>query len=255
MRKVVLALYAALIPVCLAQSDSLLLRQPTVSKTEVVFTYGGDLWSVARDGGEARRLTSALGTNIGARFSPDGSMIAFTGRYSGNADVYVMPAGGGQPRRLTYHPDSDEVMGWTPDGNSIVFRSTRHSYYHFSNKLFTVPVTGGPAIELPLPIAEQGALSPDGIHLAYVPHGQWQPAWKHYRGQTTRSGSPISRTLQLRRSRAKTQRLQPYVGGEHNLLSSDRNVCESVRMTWHEASAPVVKNDVRSTASAGPNAM
>lgn len=185
MPKLVIVVFA-LISLVHAQSATLLLRQPTVSKTEIVFTYGGDLWSVGRDGGEARRLTSALGTNIGAKFSPDGSLIAFTGRYSGNADVYVMPASGGQPKRLTSNPEADEVMGWTPDGKNVVFRSPRHSYYRFNNQLFTVPVTGGPASELPLPIVEQGTLSPDGTHLAYVPHGKWQPAWKHYRGgQTT----------------------------------------------------------------------
>ena len=230
MRKFALVLCAAVLPLCHAQSGPLLLRQPTVSKTEIVFTYGGDLWSVARDGGEARRLTSALGTNIGARFSPDGSMIAFTGRYSGNADVYVMPASGGQPRRLTYHPGADEVMGWTPDGKSVVFRSTRHSYYHFSNKLFTVPLTGGPASELPLPIAEEGALSPDGTHLAYVPHGQWQPAWKHYRGgQTTPIWIADLKDSSVQKiPRENSNDFNPMWVGNNIYFLSDRNGAASV---------------------------
>src|SRR5271166_3521204 len=39
-----------------AQSDPpLLLRFPTVNKTHIVFNYAGDLWIVARDGGEAHR--------------------------------------------------------------------------------------------------------------------------------------------------------------------------------------------------------
>jgi tricorn protease len=53
-----------------------LLRTPTVDATRIVFTYGGDLWAVARDGGEARRLTSAAESNSGPRFSPDGTLIA-----------------------------------------------------------------------------------------------------------------------------------------------------------------------------------
>ena len=53
-------------------------------------------------------------------------------------------------------------------------------------QLFTVPVSGGHPTELPLPSGDQAAYSPDGSRLAYVPHFQWQPAWKHYRGgQTT----------------------------------------------------------------------
>ena len=55
-------------------------------------------------------------------------MIAFSGGYDGNVDVYVMPSEGGVPRRLTHHPAVDEVVGWAPDGKSVLFRSTRNSY-------------------------------------------------------------------------------------------------------------------------------
>ena len=69
-----------------------------------MFTYAGDLWSVPREGGEARRLTADPGVETSAAFSPDGSTIAFTGEYDGNVDVFVIPAAGGLPRRLTFHP-------------------------------------------------------------------------------------------------------------------------------------------------------
>ena len=42
-------------------NPQLLLRFPTVSRTQIVFNYGGDLWIVSRDGGEARQLTSGVG--------------------------------------------------------------------------------------------------------------------------------------------------------------------------------------------------
>jgi WD40-like Beta Propeller Repeat len=77
------------------------LRKPTVSKTQIAFSYGGDLWIVSRSGGEARRLTSDVGIEIDPVFSPDGTMVAFTGEYDGNEDVYVVPAAGGIPKRLT----------------------------------------------------------------------------------------------------------------------------------------------------------
>jgi len=47
-----------------------LLRKPTVSKTQIAFSYGGDLWIVDRTGGEARRLTSDIGIEIDPVFSP-----------------------------------------------------------------------------------------------------------------------------------------------------------------------------------------
>jgi tricorn protease len=177
----------ALSTVALAQADPpLLLRFPTVSKTQIVFNYAGDLWIVSRDGGDARKLTSGVGVEILPHFSPDGSMIAFTGEYDGNRDVFVVPAAGGVPRRLTYHPAEERVAGWTPDGKKILFTSWGNSFMHFEDQLYTVPVEGGFPTQLPLPIAEEGSFSPDGTHLAYVPHPQWQPAWKRYHGgQTT----------------------------------------------------------------------
>src|SRR5687768_16669338 len=99
-----------------AADAPLLLQRPTVSRTHIVFSYAGDLWSVERAGGDARRLTSGIGRETDPFFSPDGSQVGFTGEYDGNVDVYVMPAGGGAPPRLTWHPGQDEVAGWTPDG-------------------------------------------------------------------------------------------------------------------------------------------
>src|SRR6516162_5415584 len=69
-----------------------LLRFPDISGNSIVFTYAGDLWSVSRSGGIARRLTSNPGSEDFPKYSPDGRWIAFTGDYDGNRDVYVIPA-------------------------------------------------------------------------------------------------------------------------------------------------------------------
>src|SRR5512138_1451877 len=99
-----------------AADEPLLLQKPTLSKTRIVFAYAGDLWTVAREGGDATRLTGGTGTETDPSFSPDGSQVAFTGDYDGNIDVFVVPASGGVPKRLTWHPSPDRVLGWTPDG-------------------------------------------------------------------------------------------------------------------------------------------
>ncbi|MGB7760843.1 MAG: PDZ domain-containing protein [Bryobacteraceae bacterium] len=168
-----------------ARSGPLLLRKPALSKTQIVFTFAGDLWSVPRQGGEARRLTAGRGIETSAAFSPDGSTIAFTAEYDGNLDVFTIPASGGVPRRLTYHPGRDDVVGWTQDGKRVLFRSHR-AVPNDGNRLYTMPVEGGGLPdELPLPIAEDGSYSPDGSHIAYVPVFQVQAAWKKYRGGQT----------------------------------------------------------------------
>ncbi|CAM1367411.1 hypothetical protein TSEDIMI_40099 [Tenacibaculum sediminilitoris] len=54
-----------------------LLRQPTISNSEVVFVYANDLWKAPIQGGNAIRLTSYDGYESNPHFSNDGKMIAF----------------------------------------------------------------------------------------------------------------------------------------------------------------------------------
>src|SRR5207249_10602480 len=68
-----------------------LLRFPTTNDREIVFCYAGELYTVGKDGGIARRLTSRPGYTSFPRFSPDGKQVAFTSEYEGTPAVYVMP--------------------------------------------------------------------------------------------------------------------------------------------------------------------
>lgn len=164
-----------------AAADRLLLSDPTMSKTQIVFEYGGELWSVPRGGGQAHLLASGMDLMARPIFSPDGERVAFSGTYDKNTDVYVIPATGGQPQRLTYHPDPDVAVAWTNDGKEVLFTSHRYAD-NDPFQLYTVPVTGGFPTELPLATGLGGAYSPDGSQIAYVPGFQWEPFWKDYKG-------------------------------------------------------------------------
>ncbi|MGH7979608.1 MAG: S41 family peptidase, partial [Limisphaerales bacterium] len=166
--------------------EPLLLQSPTLSRAQIAFAYGGEIWIVSREGGEAQRLVTGSDRLSGPIFSPDGTLIAYTGNYSGDKDVYVVPAAGGEPRRLTYHPDDDIAIGWTLNGKRVLFASRRASHSDAA-QFFTMPLHGTPfATELPLPMGTEGSYSPDETHFAYVPFFQWEPYWRHYRGgQTT----------------------------------------------------------------------
>src|SRR5437870_7537117 len=145
-----------------------LLHSPAMNRTQIVFSYAGDLWTVSRQGGAAARLTAGAGIESNPVFSPDGATIAFTGEYDGNVDVYTVPSTGGIPKRVTYHAGADYAVGWTPDSKLILFRSNRESYSRFT-QLFSVSKDGGLAEPLPLPMAFTGVFSPDGQRLAYAP--------------------------------------------------------------------------------------
>src|SRR5580698_6396306 len=160
-----------------------LLRFADISKDRVVFGYAGDLWIASREGGAARRLTSAPGDELYPKFSPDGKWIAFTGEYDGNPDVYVMSAEGGEPKRLTFHPSNDIVLGWTPDGRDILFRSDRFSTnLRRTTRLYLVSPHGGTAHPLPVPRGDLTSFSPDGTKIAYLETSQEFRTWKRYRG-------------------------------------------------------------------------
>jgi len=162
--------------------ESKLLREPTVSETQIAFSYANDIWVVSRSGGVATRLTTFPGTETNPHFSPDGSQVAFTGQYDGNVDVYVMFASGGEPQRLTWHPGSDVVRGWTADGSSVVFASGRETAPVPFPRLYTVSVNGGTPESLPLPRAFAGSFSPDGGTFAYQWIGRPNGQWRNYRG-------------------------------------------------------------------------
>lgn len=115
-----------------SSDEARVLRFPTIHGGSIVFSYAGDLYSVASAGGVARKLTTHEGMELFPRFSPDGSKLAFTGQYDGNTEVYVMPAQGGVPTRITYTATlgrddvtdrmgpNNIVMDWSPDGSEWI---------------------------------------------------------------------------------------------------------------------------------------
>jgi tricorn protease len=150
-------------------SAPLLLRNPSLNRDKIAFLYARDVWTVSREGGEARRLTSAGSVVAGPFYSPNGTQIAYSTSEHGLTDVYVVNADGGVPRRLTWEPTGNYAGGWTADGKDVLFASTHFSYAFFF-RLFRVHAdgTGSPAV-LPLPSAAAGNYSADGNTLAYVP--------------------------------------------------------------------------------------
>lgn len=178
----------------IAQNEARLLRFPDIHQDKVVFTYGGDLYTVNLPGGTARKLTSHNGFELFAHFSPDGITIAFTGQYDGNTEVFTIPADGGIPKRITVTATlgrddvgdrmgpNNIVMGWTPDGKDIIFRSRKQSFNAFKGMLFKVAADGGIPEQLPFSVAGFNTFSPDGQKIAFNRVFREFRTWKYYQG-------------------------------------------------------------------------
>ena len=160
-----------------------IMHYPDIHDDWVVFVAGGDIWKADINNGQAIRLTMHDGEEIFPKFSPDGSLIAFTGEYDGNTDVYVMNADGSNIHRVTYHPGGDIVVGWHPQNGKIIFRSNRVSYQRFS-RLFMINPDGSGLDTLIMHEATQGSFSPDGSKIAYNRMGREFRTWKRYFGGT-----------------------------------------------------------------------
>jgi dipeptidyl aminopeptidase/acylaminoacyl peptidase len=86
-----------------------------------------DVFIISVDGGEPRRLTSAMGSERSLAWSPDGRRIAFVGspRRTASNRLWVIDVAGGEPRDLlgdwAYEPGSFE---WLGNGDILMDAST-----------------------------------------------------------------------------------------------------------------------------------
>ena len=167
------------------QISAKLMRYMDVSDTQIAFVYGGDIWTVPKQGGQATQLTRSPGEESWPRFSPDGQYIAFTALYNGSSDIYKMPVTGGVPERVTWNSFYDRMIAWHPDGERILFASARESGRQSYRQFYLVDKDGGLPEKLPIPYGELAAFSPDGNRLAYITRITEDYPFKRYRGGLT----------------------------------------------------------------------
>ncbi len=70
---------------------------------------------------ERTSFVSLRGTNMGARFSPNGQQVAMILSGEGSTEIYVSNAQGRQISRRTRSEQAKSSPSWSPDGSRIVF--------------------------------------------------------------------------------------------------------------------------------------
>ncbi len=160
----------------------------------IAFTYKGDIWTVATEGGQATRLTATDDYETTPVWSPDSRSIAFAGDRAGNFDIYTVDAKGGAPRRLTYNSASEVPEAFTPDGKSIVFSASimdpaESALFPTSRmtELYKVSVADGALTQLLATPARFVSWQPDGQSFLYQDVKGFEDEWrKHHTSSVTR---------------------------------------------------------------------
>jgi len=209
---------------------------------EIAFVSGGDIWTVAVAGGDARLLVAHEATERRPLYSPDGQHLAFMSTRTGGGDIYLLTLATGQIRRLTHEDGTETLEGWSRDSAWVYFASTARDIAGMSD-VFRVPVTGGTpmAVSDDRYVNEFGvAAAPDGDGLVLVArgiaNGQW---WRRGSSHIDMSelwwlsglsGTPTYTRLSGRDSR----QMWPMVGGDGGVVYyvSDRGGAENL---WRRA--------------------
>ena len=80
-----------------------------------------DLWLVALDGSEPRRLTTDPASDSSPRFSPDGKSLYFLSSRSGSSQVWRLPLDGGEAEQVTDLALDVGNLLLSPDGKHLAF--------------------------------------------------------------------------------------------------------------------------------------
>ncbi len=160
----------------------LLIKGVALGPEQVFFAASDQLWAVPLTGGTAQALSDARFADMYPVADPAGQRLAFCRAESGRGDVHILDLRTGESRQLTYHPGLDWPLAFSPDGERLLFASQRDKGP--VTRLYQMDADGVWPEALAVPFGYEGAWSPDGAQLVYVPvsiRPQFN-AWRYYRG-------------------------------------------------------------------------
>ena len=138
-----------------------------------------DIYSIPRDGGTEKRLTTAKGLDDGPEYTPDGRYIYFNSVRTGSMQVWRMKPDGTDQEQITF----DHLNNWfphvSPDGKWVVFITFGndvdpgdHPFYKHVY-LRMIPIDGGEPKVIAYLYGGQGTInvpswSPDSREIGFV---------------------------------------------------------------------------------------
>ncbi|MEP6508768.1 MAG: protein kinase, partial [Gemmatimonadales bacterium] len=148
-----------------------------VYSTKAALSADGDLTFVVGGGPVRPMLVNRSGSTplmvseraiADARYSPDGSRIAFSIREAGRTDIWIHTVSSGSLDRLTAAGTVNDRVEWSPDGRRVIYRTDRNG----PTTLWWQTIDGSLPAErisppgLNVPVFE-GVITPDGKTLVF----------------------------------------------------------------------------------------
>lgn len=142
--------------------------QISAAGEDIVFSYQGAIWRMAREGGVMHRLTSAPGFDIEPAWSHDGKRIAFVNSSTG--ELQVIDAETGAPQKLPGKVLADGKLYFHPEGRRLLGNFRLEGSEARPQALTWLDLESGvvqPVLDPPRQL-RVFCLSPDGKQMAFV---------------------------------------------------------------------------------------